>query len=95
MRRLSSPSRVCSQVFSSGASHLAISGRSVIAARTQNAHNTAGTASRMKIHCQPLNPSTPFMPRIAPEMIEASALATGCAMNKVEITRPRYSGGNQ
>jgi len=30
-----------------------------------------------------------------PEAIEAMALATGWAMNKVEITRPRYSEGNQ
>jgi hypothetical protein len=52
-------------------------------------------ASMMKIHCQPLMPSTPSISRIAAEAIEATALATGCAMNSVDITRPRYSDGNQ
>ena len=57
--------------------------------------NTVGTPSPMNTHCQPLIPSMPSISRMAAEAIDATALATGCAMNSVEITRPRYSLGNQ
>jgi hypothetical protein len=37
----------------------------------------------------------PSISRIVPERIEAAALATGTAMNSVEITRARYAAGYQ
>ncbi|MNC89012.1 hypothetical protein D3C83_48980 [compost metagenome] len=57
--------------------------------RTTNARAIAGIASMMNTHCQPCRPQIPSMPRIAPETTDASALATGTAMKRVEITRAR------
>jgi hypothetical protein len=74
---------------SSASSQAAWAGRSVIRHRTTKASRTAGTASMMNTHCQPLSPSVPSISRMAPERIDATAFETGTARNRMDKARAR------
>ena len=49
----------------------------------------------MNSHCHPRSPSTPVIPRIAPEIGEPSRLLIGIATMKIPTTLARCSRGNQ
>ena len=91
----SDASRALNQSRCAWVSHLACAGASVSQTSATTPISTAGTASRMKIHCQPRRPPQPFTYRIAPDSGEPIKPAAAIATMKMPTIRARYAAGNQ
>ncbi len=84
-----------SQVRCSGVSQRACAGPLGSTNRHATPMTTAGTASRMNIHCQPCSPIQPSVCSSSAEIGDPIRLETGIATMNIATIRPRYSAGNQ
>jgi len=96
LRRASPSRRARSSCFSPSVSHFASSMRLSRKASTTKPSTSAGTASRMNIHCQSARPFTPPKDSMmAPDSGAPNTNANGCATSSSAITRLCRCAGYQ